>query len=513
MGRWDRMAIEEFGIHGEILMENASREALHVLLQEFGPVEGKRVLLFAGSGNNGGDAFALARHLADRGARCLVLHTKPIEAYTGETAFHAGLAKKAEVACQEIAEHELGAFASPDIVVDGLLGTGFQGELRADYQERIELINRLGHRAFVLAIDIPSGLSGLTGRPGAAAVRAECTVSFEAAKLGLFLPEARAYLGRLHTRPIGIPATIRREHPPDAFGMSESVFAELPRLDLDAHKGRAGHVLIIGGSPGLTGATTLAALGALRSGAGLVTVASPASLCKEIKQGWPEIMTLPLKPGTGWSESSIRFIAERLHGFQAVVFGPGIGRDHGAGEALRAYLQTEHPPTLIDADGLFALAKGQGLQAMLQADDVITPHPGEMATLLGTSVQAVQSDRIAATRRAVEALACVVVLKGAGSIVQGAQTPVFISPFACPALAVGGSGDVLAGLIGSLLAAGLPSLSAARLGVYWHGAAGEMLSKECPARGNLAQDIAHALPRTATAYQSAHRAAHPAEDL
>jgi NAD(P)H-hydrate epimerase len=295
--------------------------------------------------------------------------------------------------------------------------------------------------------------------------------------------------------------------------MSESVFAELPRLDLDAHKGRAGHVLIIGGSPGLTGATTLAALGALRSGAGLVTVASPASLCKEIKQGWPEIMTLPLKPGTGWSESSIRFIAERLHGFQAVVFGPGIGRDHGAGEALRAYLQTEHPPTLIDADGLFALAKGQGLQAMLQADDVITPHPGEMATLLGTSVQAVQSDRIAATRRAVEALACVVVLKGAGSIVQGAQTPVFISPFACPALAVGGSGDVLAGLIGSLLAAGLPSLSAARLGVYWHGAAGEMLSKECPARGNLAQDIAHALPRTATAYQSAHRAAHPAEDL
>jgi NAD(P)H-hydrate epimerase len=173
----------------------------------------------------------------------------------------------------------------------------------------------------------------------------------------------------------------------------------------------------------------------------------------------------------------------------------------------------EHPPTLIDADGLYALAMDRGLEPMLQAGDVITPHPGEMATLQGISIQEVQSDRIAAARRAVEALQCVVVLKGAGSIVQEPQSPAFISPFACPTLAVGGSGDVLAGVVGSLMARGLPSLSAACLGVYWHGAAGEMLSREYPARGNLAQDIAHALPETAAAYQSAGKAGHLVEDL
>ena len=503
MGRWDRLSIEEFGIHGEILMENASREALHVLVQEHGPVDGKRVLLFAGSGNNGGDAFALARHLADRGAHCLVLHTKPLEGYKGETAFHAGLAQKIEVAFQEIAELELGAFASPDIVVDGLLGTGFQGELRADYRERIELINRLGQKAFVLAIDIPSGLSGLTGRPGAAAVRADCTVTFEAAKLGLFLPEARPYLGRLHTRPIGIPARIRREHPPFAFGMSECVFKDLPPPTPDMHKGGAGHVLIVGGSPGLTGAATLSAIGALRAGAGLVTVASPASLSSEIKQGWPEIMTLPLEPGTNWSQNSAGYLVEQLHRFQAVIFGPGIGRDRGAREVLQAYLETEHPPTLIDADGLFGLAQDSRLQNMLSSRDIITPHPGEMATLQQTSVQQIQADRLAAAQNAVEALQCVVVLKGAGSVVQGPQTPAYISPFACPALAVGGSGDVLSVIIGSLLARQVPSLASACLGVYWHGAAGEMLTRRYPGRGNLPRDIAHVLPEVAGKHQSA----------
>jgi NAD(P)H-hydrate epimerase len=494
MAHWDRLSINQFGISGQILMENASREALHVLLQEYGEVCGKQVTLFAGSGNNGGDAFALARHLADHGAKCLVLHTREQTKYQGETAYHLELCKKAQVHLVFLPDYNLDFLTEPDILVDGLLGTGFQGELRSDYLERIRHMNRLGSKAFVLALDIPSGLNGQTGLPSPEAVQAQVTVTFEAAKLGLFLPQARDFTGKLAVRQIGIPWHIKKENPPSCFGLQEEILQQIPDPVASAHKGSFGHVLVLGGSSGLSGAPVLTALGALRSGAGLVTVACPKNLSSEIRQGWPEIMTLPLGPGKNWSAGCAEELESRLDIFDAVVLGPGLGRDEGAREFLQAYLESRHPATVYDADALYWLAWQETCNLSLGANCILTPHPGEMARLCRKNVPEVQQDRIGICRNMARELGSVVLLKGAGSVVSDPAGEAHISPFACPNLAVGGSGDILSGILASLLARGQEAWSAACAGAYWHGLAGERLQHKMPSRGNLAQEIADELP-------------------
>ncbi len=495
MGLWDRLSIETYGIPGEMLMENASREAFHVLKERIETLEGLQVVLFAGSGNNGGDAFALARHLNDCGARCMVLHTRPQDQYSGETAFHLKLAKKVGVPLVYLPEYNLDFLTPPDVIVDGLLGTGFQGPLRQDYLDWISHINLFKDRALIVALDIPSGLSGLTGRADPTAVKADCTVTFGAAKVGLFLPEAGEYVGELHTRTIGIPKEVQDSNPPACFGLNEKILAHLPRIKPIGHKGDAGHVLVLGGSFGLSGAPTLSGLGVLRSGGGLVTVGCPKGVSSEIKQGWPEIMTLPLGPGKTWSAACFEDLSSQLSRFDAVVLGPGMGRNEGGTEFLQTYLQAGHPPTVIDADGLYHLAQNPELWNLVGPETILTPHPGEMARLCGRSIAEIQSDRISAARELVRAIGCTLVLKGAGTVIAGPEPPVSISPFACPSLAVGGSGDVLSGILGSLAARGLDAYPAACLGVYWHGQAGMALEAVSPHQGSLAREIAHILPR------------------
>lgn len=494
MGGWDRAAISEWGIRGEILMENASREAVHVLEQVCGSLEGKRVVLFAGSGNNGGDAFAMGRHLHDRGAECVVLHTRALEEYTGESGYHADLARRSGPSFGRLADFDPAWLAGADILVDGLLGTGFRGELRRDYLEWIRQINAVRERSLILAIDIPSGLNGYTGRPSPEGVHAHATVTFGAAKTGLWMPEAAAYVGELHVRPIGIPRTVLEQTPPGCFGLDGEAFRYHPPIRNAQHKGSSGHLLVIGGSPGLTGAPTLAALGGLRGGAGLVTVACPRSLSLEIKQGWPDVMTLPVGPGKQWSQACYDELENQLDRFDAAVLGPGLGRQEGAQEFLRAYLASESPPTVFDADALFWLARERSLWNRLGPFSVLTPHPGEMARLLDTDTGSILADRLESARALAREAGCTAVLKGAGSAVAAPGEPVRLSPVACANLAVGGSGDVLAGLIGRLLAGALSPMQAACLGVYWHGLAGLHLQQRYPGRGNLPQEIAHALP-------------------
>ena len=494
MAHWDDLAIREAGIMGEILMENASREALRVLRSEGPELSGAFVLFFAGSGNNGGDAFALARHASDLGAQCLVLHKRDIEEYSGETLYHARLCRDCGVGMQRLGEEDPEGIPHPDIVVDGLLGTGFSGELRKDYTACIRWINRLGQRAFVLALDVPSGMSGETGSIDSDAVRADCTVTFQACKSGLFGTEGMKHTGSLHVAPIGIPAWIGENNPPSLFALDEEVFRHLPRPEPAMHKGNAGHVLIIGGSADMTGAPALAGIGALYSGAGLVTIASPADICGQVKQGWPELMAIPLQPADSWSQESFSGLKKELTRFDAVVLGPGLGRDKGAIDFVRTYLRQTCLPTVFDADALFALSQDRSLLTNLSRDDVLTPHPGEMARLRQTTTEAVQLDRIGTARAAAAETGCSVVLKGAGSVVSHPEAPDRLSPFASSNLAVGGSGDVLAGVIGSLIARGVPSFEAACLGVYWHGRAGISLNSDFPLRGNLARDIAYELP-------------------
>lgn len=509
MNGWDREAAA-LGLRTELLMENASREALAVLREVFDELAGLRVLLLAGPGNNGGDAIALARHLHDAGALVLLLLARPARSYTGAAGLHLRLAKRTGTPMASLSGADFITLPTPDVVVDGLLGTGLKGDLRPEYAAWIRAINHLGEHAFVLALDIPSGLNGMTGQPSSATVIADATVTFEAAKLGLVLPQASAYVGELVARPIGIPRTVRLAHPASHYLLTDGLRKLVPSPQPAMHKGSAGRVLIVGGSPGLTGAPLLAALGALRAGAGLVTVACPKGIEFALKAGYPDAMTLPLGDGEAWTAAMAGML--HLENYDALVVGPGMGRGPDAGAFLDALLarctaigpNAQSISILWDADALFWLAKHPEALAILGPNAVLTPHPGEMARMLGLDIPSVEADRFAAARVLAQRSGATVVLKGAGTVLcSGGSANAFLSPFAEPSLAVGGSGDVLAGLTGSLLARAISPLQAACLGVYWHGLAGRLLSAQFPNRGNLASEIAGALPRALTEWLNA----------
>ncbi len=536
MAEWDRRAVREFGLRGEMLMENACRESLAVLRRELGPLSGKSAVLFAGPGNNGGDAMGLARCLHDSGARVRILHTRPKSTYKREAGYHLSLARKAGLSMVLLQRVNLDTLPRADIVVDGLLGTGFTGMLRPEYLAWVRTINALATDSFILALDIPSGLDGLTGQPRPEAVRAHATVTFEAAKPGLMEPSARAFVGRLHVRPIGIPRSLRESAPATHFAITPRVLDLVDPPSPLLHKGRAGHVLIIGGSDGLTGAPALAALGALRAGTGLVSAACPAGIMDSVKAGFFECMTLPLgrtqdqasQPGMeagtrpkvrpagdvsphgaggpppsdpqrpwprNWNRDMARELAEHLPRFQGLVLGPGLGRSHGAHEFLEKILPVLPAGCVLDADALFWLAQDPSLKSRLPANVILTPHLGEMARLTGLSVAEIETNRAEVARSLAQALGAVVVLKGPCTLVAAPGGDTHVSPIMAPCLAVGGSGDVLSGIIGAARARGLAPLPSACLGVYWHGLCGQYLEKTYPRRGALAREIADALPQ------------------
>ncbi|MEG2004862.1 MAG: NAD(P)H-hydrate dehydratase [Bilophila sp.] len=338
-------------------------------------------------------------------------------------------------------------------------------------------------------------------------MRAHATVTFEAAKPGLILPEASPFVGQLHIRPIGIPRLVRESYPASYQSIDRDLAALLPMPTPHWHKGSAGTVLIIGGTDGLTGAPHLAARAALRSGAGLVRVAAPAGLCKDIKAHCPDIMTQPLGDAgtTHWSPALLKELLPALAQSDAVVIGPGIGREPDTIAFVLAFLAQTRPATVIDADALYALATAPHCLQALKKTDILTPHPGEAARLLegGTATQGevcgtaqIQADRFAALE-ALRALSPAVwILKGAGTLVGSPEHPVSVCPHAVPNLAVGGSGDVLAGCLGTLLAQSPPdSHLVACLGVLLHAEAGRLLAHTFPVRGNTASDIADALPK------------------
>ncbi|CAK7033565.1 MAG: Bifunctional NAD(P)H-hydrate repair enzyme Nnr [Desulfovibrio sp.] len=512
---WDAAAINEFGIPETLLMENAAREAFHVI---HGMLRAKsRVLVIMGGGNNGGDGACLARHLHDAGHDILVLHVKPVQALTGAAREHADIAVKTGVRFLPLelggtGFHGLfdlsGAPFKPDMVVDALLGTGFAGSLRDREREIVERINEFHGQCPIVSLDVPSGLNALSGHPAPEAVRADATVTFEAAKTGLAYPHAATYTGKLAVRAIGIPKAVRAAHPA-SFRLLAPTAEAWPEVSPSMHKGNAGRVVIFGGSHGLTGAPALAALGALRNGAGLVTIACPSSIEPHVRNGVPEIMTIPIGQAASWSLGLIPDCLKILHELPhaaALVVGPGIGRDAQTLKLVATLVAEKQRPSLVlDADGLAAL--DAVTLAALREDDCITPHPGEAAHILQTSTEDVQAARVEALRELMRVTRATVVLKGAGTLIGQADFPIFIAPFATPSLAIGGSGDVLSGIIAAFIAHIRASRAytfhvydafrAAALGVFLHGEAGRLLNEAYPHRGALAREIADMLPRVA----------------
>lgn len=506
MQQWDRQAVE-LGILPEILMENAAAAAFRQLGTLCPRLAGKQIWLLMGSGNNGGDAACLARYLLDAGACPHVFHTRPLDHYRNETAYHLQAARSCGVPFLPVGAltEPSRALPHPDIVVDGLLGTGFSGRLRDDALRLVSFVNELSPRPLILSLDVPSGLDATSGLPCPDAVRADMTVSFAAAKPGLMLPWARPYTGECHVGPIAMPAKVREKGPCSFRLLDSRALALLPAMTAASYKNTYGHILVMGGRPGMCGAGHLAARGALRTGAGLVTVAMPAAGEDQVRMGWPEIMTLPLgDPGNrDWPAQLPDALRQRLHQCRALVIGPGMGRGEDSHAFLAALLKEPgRPACVFDADALMLLAEDPALLAALGPGDILTPHPGEAAALLHCPGGTVQQDRMAALNALCAIVPSAVVLKGAGTLVGQRDCPTGLSPLDVPQLAMGGSGDVLAGCAAALLArlqeSPRSAHQAACLAVALHAAAGRILARTHPRRGNVAGELADALPQAMT---------------
>lgn len=511
MRLWDAGAMT-LGVPEDILMENAARAALHVLQAYIPRLTGKRVLLLMGSGNNGGDAACLARLLLDAGAVPLVLHTRPLTRCKGACGRHVRIARTCGVAFRRCLKDARTFPPVPDILVDGLLGTGFHGSLRPEMLTWVQAVNAM-NTPFVLALDIPSGLDGITGRPMPEAIRATATVSFQAAKPGLLLPHALPWTGRVHVRPIGIPAKTLETAPCSYYIADGRCLLPLATSQPDGYKNTYGHVGILGGAPGLGGAAHLAARAALRAGAGLVTAAAPSSGMADIKNGWPEIMTLPLagEHQGQWPSTLPDALVATLPRYTTLVVGPGMGRGDDAASFLAALLDIPNrPPTVLDADALMLLASHPALFSRLTAQDILTPHPGEAAALLNIPTAAVQADRQTALTSLCALCPAVVVLKGAGTLVGQAHRPSLVCPYTVSQLSIGGAGDVLAGCLGGVLArttrltskteaSNMPLVRTGQA-VALHALAGRLLNTQWPLRGNTAAAIADALPLVLATY-------------
>lgn len=488
----DRRAVAEFGMPSLLLMENAGRAVAERVLAHLPAIHCNNPLVrvLCGRGNNGGDGFVAARHLFNRGVRVECVLAADREGVRGDARVNLDLLAPLGVPVFSL---EDGESTDPHLLVDALLGTGFRGEPRGAVAEAIRWINASG--LSVVSVDVPSGLDADTGRAGAACVRARETVTFGLPKLGLVSYPGRDLAGAISVAHISLPRPLLEEESLQAEWITPPRAAALwPERSVTAHKGESGRLFVLAGSPGLTGAAAMTCDAAVRAGAGLVTLGIPASLNPILEVKLTEAMTLPL-PETDTQAhcpESLERLRERLAGVDALVAGPGFGRDPRSGELLRGLLRDCATPAVIDADGLNLVSPAE--PGTFPANCVITPHPGEMARLLGTEIAEVQSNRLEVARSAATRFGCVVLLKGAATVVAAPDGRAAINSSGGPALATGGSGDVLTGIIGACLARGLQAFDAAVAGAYLHGVAGEVAAERFGAPGATASDVIAGIP-------------------
>lgn len=500
MKKLDQTAINAYGVPGLVLMENAGRQVVEVIKQEFGNVRGKVVTVFVGKGNNGGDGFVIARHLLNLGAGVKVLSIVDAKEISGDAAVNLNIWKKMG---QKVYSLQQGdsvnivrlALMNTDLIVDAIYGTGFRGKIAEKTGRMIEVLNGSGKT--IIAVDIPSGLEADTGKANGACIQATHTVTFALPKLGLILEPGAYYTGELHIVDISIPAVLIDKVAPSRYLITADMVAEwLPLRSTIAHKGSFGRVLIVAGSRGMTGAACLAGEAALKAGAGLVTVAVPESLHDIMEAKLTEVMTVPL-PDTGkgyLSRDARQDILSLLDNADVLALGPGLSTKPEVVDVIKELLPSLRVPCVIDADGINALATDAEILKKVSAPLVITPHPGEMARFMQTSVKEIQEDRIAIVQKAAADWKIVALLKGARTVVAAPDGATYINTAGNPGMATAGSGDVLTGIITALIAQKLTPAQAASAGAYVHGLAGDMAAKTKGMIGLVAGDLLSWLP-------------------
>lgn len=500
MNQIDSTCIEEFGIPGIVLMENAALCVVNEIISFMDQLQGKSIAILAGKGNNGGDAFAVSRHIFNKGAKVRLFIIAKREEITGDAATNIDIAEKSGVKYEEIISEEQierieTVLKHADLIVDGMFGTGLKGNVTGVAEKIIKLINT--SEVPVIAIDIPSGINGETGKVMGVAVKASKTVTFGLPKIGLIIHPGCEYAGVIKTVDIGIPHKAIDKFDIKLNLIEESFVAKkIPERKPETNKGDYGRIFIIGGSTGMTGAGVLAAAGALRVGAGLVYLGIPSSLAYRYNFSIIEIITIPLEDGrTGYiSKDSILTVLERMKTMTVAAIGPGLSTKGDASELLSAVIENTKIPLVIDADGLNVLALNLNVLKKLKVPVIITPHPGEMSRLTGISVKEIQDNRIEVARNFAMKWGIITVLKGARTVVALPGGETYINLSGNPGMATAGTGDVLTGIISGLIGQGLRPEEAAIAGVYLHGVAGDQVAMKKGMYGMNASDIVEELP-------------------
>ncbi len=499
MKKIDKRAIEEYGVPEILLMENAGREVAVAFEEYLGGVSGKRICVLAGSGNNGGDAFVAARHLMNHGAQISIFLVGSPAHLTKSAALNRDIIIKMGVVVH-VLETERDwdklqvTLRFVDGVVDGILGTGFQGSLRDAAARVVRMVN--SHGKPVVAVDIPTGVEADTGNVSPEAIRADLTVTFGLPKFGHMICPGETATGKLLVDDIGIPKVLLEDDTIRQTYLDDVTVAPvlLPR-PLDAHKGSCGRILVIAGSRGMTGAAALAASAVLRSGAGVAVLALPRSLQEMMAGKLTEVMTKPL-PETDEGAIDIAALDEALalaEGFDAVLIGPGLGRAQETQKFVQDFCAAVKKPLILDADAIYAFCGKTDAFKGFAFVPILTPHLGEMAHLLELSVDELRASLLDMTREAAREYHAVFVVKSECTVIVYPDGQVFLTSKGNSGMATAGAGDVLAGAVAGLMkqtAAGLAPLA----GVYIHGLAGDLAAKE-KGYGLIASDILENLPR------------------
>lgn len=493
----DQTAIERIGLPGIVLMENA---ALQVVAKATSLIKGKEahVTVIAGIGNNGGDAFAVTRHLLSLGHSVSCYGMVPLDQYSGD-AYTNGLILKnlgldvPVVSEDGVMERLSQSLRQSDLVIDGLLGTGLNREVQGLWSRVMDIINE--NAPLVLSIDIPSGVDGLTGRIMGNCVRADATVTFYLPKLGMVQYPGAACMGQLTVADIGIPYALAESLDTPVLLEREEMAALLPQRPRDGHKGTFGRILIIAGSAGMTGAAFLCAASAYRTGSGLVRLTVPQGCLNTLAQLIPEAVLMGLPENDGHSAPVDKELLRRLMDeADALLIGPGLSCNEDTHALVKNVVEGCEKPIVFDADALNILAGDRELLDNLRCEAIITPHPAEMARLAGITTGEVQADRIGVARRFADEYGLTVVLKGAGTVIAANDGRIAVNSTGNEGMATAGSGDVLAGQVVSLLGQGLLPFDAAQAGVFYHGLAGDLAAGEKGSASLMATDILAYIP-------------------
>lgn len=508
MRELDRLTIEQYGTPGHVLMERAGAGVTEALLTAFPHVRKALVLVFAGKGNNGGDGLVVARLLKKKGISCEVFLVGKKDQVKGDalrnlTTFLRLRGRVTEVTDASALDLVQKKLARCGLIVDALLGTGLNSPVQGLMATLIDLMTVSG--VPVVAVDIPSGLDADRGQPLGTVVQAELTVTFGYPKLGHIVHPGAKHVGQLAVVDIGIaPEAIAVVQPQTTLLTAEDMGALIHVRQPEAHKGDFGHLLVLAGARGKSGAALLCSSAALRVGTGLVTLAGPSSLNAVFSSVLIEAMTIPISERPDGSLSLDEgILITALQGKSAVAFGPGVGVSPETIALTRWLLTRSERPVVIDADGLNCLATDPDVLRAAQVPVILTPHPGEMARLINSSNAEVQARRLDVARTFARQYYCYLILKGAQTVIAAPDGRAWINATGNPGMASGGMGDVLTGILGGLLAQGYIPEEACALGVFLHGYAGDLAAQEKGEIGILARDVIERLPNGLRALRQA----------